>query len=219
VLPTLPQQPEQGPGDGTEPDLGVGDREAPGRLAGLDIAQSARSQAEGRAEQVDPSEMTSDEVVPPVRPRAMAARARLRRSRRCKPAASGAVCAGSNPAGGAHQLPLPTATDLGKRQETGRYSVQLSPARSCFCAVFARDLRESFSRAVGDQQLPGLLASLRRAGIRPIIRRHRLTLMRLPCNQTCPPSPTGVRAAELPSESLWPGARRDGQGMAQRQFR
>ncbi len=53
VLLMLPQQPEQGAGDGTDPDLGVGDREAPGGLAGLDIAQGARGQAVGLVEQVE----------------------------------------------------------------------------------------------------------------------------------------------------------------------
>jgi hypothetical protein len=53
VLLMLPQQPEQGAGDGTERDLGVANREAPRGLAGLDIAQGARRQAVGRVEQVE----------------------------------------------------------------------------------------------------------------------------------------------------------------------
>jgi len=56
-----------------------------------------------------------------------------RRSERSWAMHSGAVCAGSNPAGGADQLPSANGRRPGQRQEAGRHSVQLSPARSCCC--------------------------------------------------------------------------------------
>jgi hypothetical protein len=42
------QQAEQAAGDGAEGDLGVRDGEAPGRLASLDVAQSAGREPAGR---------------------------------------------------------------------------------------------------------------------------------------------------------------------------